>query len=93
MTEQEVFGHVDHAIKTVLNNPSLKVTTDAKLIDDLGIESIDLLDISSELEKSVGRELDFKELTSQASAAQGRSARDLRVSDLVTYLHGITANA
>lgn len=92
MTEQEVLGHVDKAIKTVLNNPSLQVTPEAKLIDDLGIESIDLLDISSELEKSVGRELDFKELTQKASQNQGRSARDLSVGDLVSYLSTLTAH-
>jgi acyl carrier protein len=87
MTREELLTHVDQAIKTVLNNPSLEVGGESKLGEDLNIESIDLLDISSELEKSVGRELDFKELAKQAQELRGRGPRDLRVDDVVNYLH------
>ena len=89
MTREEIQTQVETAIKTVLNNPSLDVNPEAKLINDLGIESIDLLDISSELEKSVGRELDFKELAKQASTAGTATAGNLRVMDLVNYLHAL----
>ena len=87
MSKEEIQAQVDKAIRTVLNNPSLVIQLESKLIDDLNIESIDLLDISSELEKTVGRELDFKELSKQVTA--GRSARDMRVGDVVNYLHSI----
>jgi acyl carrier protein len=90
MTREELLTHVDQAIKTVLNNPGLAIADESKLSADLNIESIDLLDISSELEKSVGRELDFKELAKQALEAEGRGPRDLRVADVVNYLQRLT---
>ena len=84
--ETEVFGFVETAIKTVLNSKDLQVKPESKLASDLGIESIDLLDISCELEKSIGRELDFKELAKHVTAKQGTSAKDLCVRDVVGYI-------
>ena len=84
--EGEVFGFVATAIKTVLNSKDLAVKSESKLAADLGIESIDLLDISCELEKSIGRELDFKELAKHVTATKGVSAKDLAVGDVVAYI-------
>ena len=95
MEKAQIQEHVEGAIRTVLNNPTLEIKPESKLIDDLGIESIDLLDISSELEKSVGRELDFKEIAEKAASAPAaeaaQSAKALRVVDLVNFLHALVA--
>jgi acyl carrier protein len=69
----------------VLNRKDLTMKPETKLASDLGIESIDLLDISCELEKSIGRELDFRELAKHV-ATKGTNAKDIAVRDVVEYI-------
>lgn len=84
----ELLGHVQQAIRDVLNNQALAVKMDSKLIDDLGLESIDLLDVSSELENSIGKELDFKEVAEFVKKRSGGSAdmKIVTINDLVDYI-------
>jgi acyl carrier protein len=72
----------------VVNNPSLVITSDSKLVGDLGLESIDLLDVSSELENTVGREIDFREVAEAASKKSGQriDMKGLTVSHLIEFL-------
>jgi acyl carrier protein len=64
------------------------VKADSLLVEDLGLESIDLLDLSSELEHSLGKELDFGEVAEYAKAKAGSSAalRSIKVSDMIEYI-------
>ncbi len=85
-TETELYTFVETAIKTVLNRKDLTMKPETKLAGDLGIESIDLLDISCELEKSIGRELDFRELAKHVASTKGTNAKDIAVRDVVDYI-------
>ncbi len=87
-TQESIFSAVEQAIKDVLNNQSLSVKPEHTLLGDLGLESIDLLDVSSELENSVGKELDFKEVAQFVKEKSGGAAdmKNLKVQDLVQYL-------
>lgn len=51
-TDEEVFDKVRTALVDALSVDEDEVTPDAKLVDDLGAESIDLLDIMFRLEKA-----------------------------------------
>lgn len=87
MNAAELNSGIGEVIRAVVNNPALEVNPDSKLMDDLGLESIDLLDVSSELENTIGVEVDFKDVvmfirTQDASA----DMKTLRVQDLVNYL-------
>ncbi len=86
MSQEVILSQVETAIRTVLNSKDLEIKPESKLAGDLGIESIDLLDISCELEKSLGRELDFKELAKHVSSTKGINAKDLAVGDVVEYI-------
>jgi acyl carrier protein len=89
MTQGELLTTVGTAIKDVLNNPSLEVKLESRLINDLGLESIDLLDVSSELEGLIGLEIDFKEVAEFVKAQAGNSVSDMKgvkVLDLISFI-------
>lgn len=53
---------------------------------DLKVESIDLLDVSFELEKLVGREIDFKAVAEAVNAKQETEVDDISIADVVNYM-------
>ncbi|MFZ2960172.1 MAG: acyl carrier protein [Candidatus Ozemobacteraceae bacterium] len=50
----EIFGKVQDAFQEALGVPREKITFDANIIDDLGSDSLDLLDILFALEEKFG---------------------------------------
>lgn len=59
---EEVFEKVKNVLADALAADEDDVTMDATLVDNLGAESIDLLDIVFQLEKEFGIKIDSKEL-------------------------------
>jgi acyl carrier protein len=92
MSQTELLQTVEKTIRDVVNNQSLTVKAESRLVQDLGLESIDLLDVSSELENALGWELDFREVAEQAAKGTGTQVdmKNLRVQDLLDYIskHG-----
>jgi len=90
VTQTEYLSEVSKVIRDVVNNQSLVVNADSKLVADLGLESIDLLDVSSELENTVGREIDFREVAESASKKTGQTIdmKGLTVNHLIEFLNG-----
>ena len=86
MTDQELYGHVERAIKMVLNPDGHAISPTTSLSQDLGAESIDFLDISCELEKLVNVEVNFRDLVKGIRARAGSGIPDIRVQDIVEYL-------
>lgn len=84
----ELLSNIEEVIRSVVNNQSLVVKPESRLISDLGLESIDLLDISSELENTIGHELDFKEVAEFISKKSGKPAdmKSMRVQDLMDFI-------
>ncbi len=60
-TFDEIFEEVRRILVETLNVPSDAVTPEAGLIDDLGAESIDFIDIAFRLERAVGLKLPTRE--------------------------------
>jgi len=89
MTDTELLNTTTEVIRSVVNNKNLEVKLKSTLIGDLGLESIDLLDMSSELENSLGWELDFREVADKMSKESGTevSMKNIRVEDLITYIN------
>lgn len=90
-TEQQLFSNIEKAVSNVLNTKAGEITMDSKFRGDLGAESIDMIDISFEIEKATGKELDFKQIVAQLQQTQGNEVKDLKISDLVTYLQKMDA--
>ena len=88
MSEGELLNVIEKAIRDVVNNPNLKVVGESKLMGDLGLESIDFLDISSELENSLGKEIDFKEVAEFAGKQENQPAnmKIVKIQHLLNYL-------
>ncbi|CAN5517856.1 acyl carrier protein [soil metagenome] len=62
MTQDEIYGAVQTAVADALGLDEDEVTPDATLLDDLGAESIDLLDILFRLERSLGVKIQASDL-------------------------------
>jgi acyl carrier protein len=62
MTQEEVFSKVQTVMVDALGVDDEDVTPEAKLVADLGAESIDFLDIVFRLEKAFGIKIDQKEM-------------------------------
>jgi acyl carrier protein len=62
MSKDEVFTKVKEVLTTALAVDDDEVTPESKLKEDLGAESIDLLDISFQLEKTFGIKIPKGEL-------------------------------
>lgn len=61
-TEEEVFAKVQEALVDALGVDDDEVTPEAKMVGDLGAESIDFLDIVFKLEKAFGITIPREEL-------------------------------
>ena len=57
-----------------LNLPLAKVTADAKIVEDLGADSLDVVELLSRLEEEYGVELPIEETESLVKVADGASA-------------------
>jgi acyl carrier protein len=84
--ETELMAAVQESICTVLDIDTGEIKTDSKIVADLGAESIDFLDISCELEKAIGFELDFKDIFNSQKAGGRAAPNDITISEIVKYL-------
>lgn len=91
MQEQEILSKVEAAVANVLNTKAGEVNAGSKFREDLGAESIDMIDISFEIEKQTGKELDFKEVLEFLKKSKGEEVKDITVGDLVTYIQKMDA--
>lgn len=62
MERQEIFEKVRAIIARVIEEDENDITIDSSLIDDLGIESVDLVDISAKIEEAFHIEIGEGEL-------------------------------
>ena len=56
-TEQQIYDQVRHAVADILRLPVDRITKDARLGEDLGMESIDYVDLQFRLESEFGIQL------------------------------------
>jgi acyl carrier protein len=77
---------VTNAIATVLNIPASRISSEVNLIRDLGVQSIDILDIGFELEVSIRKSINFADILRFARSRVSGNAFDLKVRDIVEYL-------
>lgn len=80
-TKEELLDIVKAALAETLNTDEDDVKEGTLLVHDLAAESIDFLDIVSELEKEVDYEVDFKALMSNS-----KHKNDITVGEIVSHL-------
>ena len=81
MTQQQVFDKVQEVLVDALGLDDDEVTPQAKLVADLGAESIDFLDILFRLQKAFNIKIPDKELLPQDILTNPEYVVDGRVTD------------
>ena len=81
MTQDEVFGKVQEVLEDALGVDEDEVTPEAKLVDDLGAESIDFLDIAFRLEKAFNIKIEQSELFPESVLNDPTYVQDGQVTD------------
>jgi acyl carrier protein len=81
MAKEEVFEKVQEVLIEALGVDDDEVESSAKLVEDLGAESIDFLDIVFRLEKSFGIKIDQKELFPEDVLSDPKFVNDGVVTD------------
>jgi acyl carrier protein len=84
--ENEFFPQVEEAVRAVLNTEEGEIKMESMFRADLNTESIDFLDISFEIEKRTGVELDFPSVLKYMVEKKGAEITDLSIADVVGYL-------
>jgi acyl carrier protein len=81
LTQEEVFGKVRDVLVDALGVDEEDVKPEAKLVADLGAESIDFLDIVFRLEKAFGIKIDQSELFPDSVLNDPQYVQDGKVTD------------
>lgn len=81
MTYDEVFEKTQDVLEDALGVDKDEVTAEAKLVEDLGAESIDFLDIVFRLEKEFGIKIDQSELFPDSVLNDPKYVQDGKVTD------------
>ncbi|MGR3319187.1 MAG: phosphopantetheine-binding protein [Candidatus Anammoxibacter sp.] len=86
MEEKEVFTKVAESIAEALDVEIDEITPEANLMDDLGAESIDFLDIIFRIENTFNIKIPRGGMQKEITAADGLKEEDLIVSGTLTAL-------
>jgi acyl carrier protein len=81
MSHDEIFEKLQEALVDALGVDDDEVTPEAKLVDDLGAESIDFLDITFRMEKAFGIKIDQGEMFPDNVLNDATYVRDGKVTD------------
>ena len=80
-SSEEILAKVQETLENALGVDDDEVTLEATLVDDLGAESIDFLDIVFQLEKTFGVKIPRGELFPEGLAADATLVTDGKVND------------
>jgi len=86
LTDSDLLEHVKTSIATALGSDRGELTSDTRLFDELGVDSVDLLDVSYEIERLTGCELELAELFRSQDGGTPRPGKDLTIGQLVELL-------
>ncbi len=83
--EEEVFEKVQDVLVEALGVDKEEINREARLVNDLGAESIDFLDITFQLEKAFSIKIEQKEFAQNAQA-EGDDTQDVTVGNVVQFV-------
>ena len=83
--EEEVFEKIQDVLVEALGVDKEEINREARLVNDLGAESIDFLDITFQLEKAFSIKIEQKEFA-QSAQSEGGEAQDFTVGNVVQFV-------
>lgn len=91
ITEESGYKAILEAVEAVTRRPSSSLTPTTKMITDLGLESIDTIDLLFEIEKRLGLSINLAEVFQNQRRTSGqRQQFDLELGELARYLVDMT---
>lgn len=75
------------ALKKITSDPQQVMNEKTRILEDLGLESIDFVDFIFELEKVVGSPIDITHLSVTLSKQTGRRFREVTIGEIADYLN------
>lgn len=91
ITEESGYNAVLEAVETVTRRPRASLKPETRLITDLGLESIDTIDLLFEIEKRLGLSVNLAEVFQNQRRSVGqRQQFDLELRELSKYLVDMT---
>jgi len=85
LTDAELFQHVRTSIGVALGADAAGLGPETRLFGELGVDSVDLLDISYEIERLTGCELELAEMLRQEDGVP-QPGKDVTLAQLVELL-------
>ncbi len=74
------------ALRKICTDPAVIILPETKIMEDLGLESIDFVDFVFELERVTGVEIEITDLSVALSHVSGRRFRQIAVSEIADYI-------
>lgn len=74
------------ALQSICGKNANQINSETKIMEDLGLESIDFVDFVFELERVSGVQIDITQLSIQLSSKTGRRFREINVGAVAEYL-------
>jgi acyl carrier protein len=92
LDDKTVRSAVMSGIEAVTGKPEASLSADARLIGDLKMESIDIIDLLFEIEKRLGISINLADVFQQSRGdSLARDQFDLRVSEIIAYVIKVAA--
>lgn len=85
-TETELLAHVKESISVALGADPDSLHAGTKLFAELGVDSVDLLDIAYEIERLTGCELEVQQLIQTDEGGTPKAGADLTLDAIVAFL-------
>jgi acyl carrier protein len=76
-------------LKKFCKDSIIPINAETKIVEDLGLESIDFVDFIFELEKAVNLKIDIVHLSVALSQGTAKRFREVKVADIASYLKNL----
>lgn len=86
MQDEEILSSIKQVISELIKNKATPVTPESKIIEDLGLESIDFIDLIFELERKFKVEIDLNLLGLELAKYKERRFTEVRIVDLKDFV-------
>ncbi len=77
---------ITSALRKLTQDPIMPMDENTRVLEDLGLESIDFVDFIFELEKIINHPIDITHLSVTLSKQTGRRFKDVTIGDIAAYL-------
>ncbi len=86
MDKTKIIVEIQNSIREILGNQNIEISEKSRLIEDIGLESIDFVDLVFELEKRLNISFDLDSFSKYMMSFNVGRYLNVKVSDLVNFI-------